>query len=121
MWQEAWLITRPLLNMADVINTTLVSENAAIGQKQFMHEHDDGSITIQTVQEVADVAEANKSAFNQFDERAGWKGDMHRVASIPMSIFYDLQRKGILNDPVAMKKWLNASENRVFRTRPGKV
>lgn len=107
--------------LSDVINSRIVSENKAIGQKQVWHDHEDGSVTIQTVQNVEDVAEENKQTFNQFDERANWKGDMHRVASIPMSIFYDLQRKGILNDPVAMKKWLNDPDNRVFRTRPGQV
>jgi hypothetical protein len=104
-----------------VINKRLVSENAAIGQKQYWHDHDDGSVTIQTVQDVEDVAESNKQSFNQVDERANWNGDMHKVASIPMAIFYDLKRKGILDDPAAMKKWLNDSDNRVFRTRPGTV
>lgn len=107
--------------MSDVINTTLVSENKAIGQKQYMHEHEDGSLTIQTTQVVDEIAEENKQTFNQFDERANWKGEMHRVASIPMSIYYDLKRKGILDDPSAMKKWLNDPDNRVFRTRPGQV
>ena len=107
--------------LSDVINSRIVSENKTIGQKQVWHDHEDGSVTIQTVQDVGDVAEENKQTFNQFDERANWKGDMHKVASIPMSIFYDLQRKGILNDPVAMKKWLNDPDNRVFRTRPGQV
>ncbi len=78
-------------------------------------------MTIQTVQDVEDVAESNKQSFNQVDERANWQGDMHKVASIPMAIFYDLKRKGILDDPAAMKKWLNDSDNRVFRTRPGTV
>jgi len=73
------------------------------------------------VQDVEDVAESNKQSFNQVDERANWQGDMHKVASIPMAIFYDLKRKGILDDPAAMKKWLNDSDNRVFRTRPGTV
>lgn len=107
--------------MADVTNTRLISENKEIGQKQYWHDHDDGSVTVETVQTVDGVAEANKQNFNQFDERAGWKGDMHKVASIPMSIFYDLKRKGILDDPAAMKRWLNDPDNRVFRTRPGTV
>jgi hypothetical protein len=107
--------------MTDVINSRIVSESAAIGQKQVWHDHSDGSVTIQTIQNVDGVAEANKQVFNQFDERSNWNGEMHRVASIPMSIFYDLKRKGILDDPAAMKKWLNDSENRVFRTRPGQV
>lgn len=107
--------------MADVINSRLISENAEIGQKQYWHDHEDGSVTVQTVQDVSEFAEANKQQFNQFDERASWSGDMHRVASIPMSVYYDLKRKGILDDQAAMKKWLNDPDNRVFRTRPGQV
>jgi hypothetical protein len=99
----------------------LISENAEAGIKQYWHEHDDGSVTLQTTQIVDDVLEANKGSFNQVDERAGWKGDMHRVASIPMSLYYDLKAKGILDDQVALKKWLNDPNNRYFRTRPGVV
>lgn len=107
--------------MSDVIDTRIVSENRAIGQHQKMHFHEDGGITIETVQDITDVAEANKAMYNQFDERTNWKGDMHKVASIPMAIYYDLKAKGILDDPVAMKAWLNNPDNRVFRTRPGQV
>ena len=107
--------------MSDVIGKRLISENKEIGQKQYWVDHDDGSVTLQTVQDVGELAEANKQNFNQFDERAGWKGDMHRVASIPMSIYYDLKRKGILDDQAALKKWLNDADNRVFRTRPGQI
>jgi hypothetical protein len=38
-----------------------------------------------------------------------------------MYIYYDLQRRGILQDEKRLKAWLNDPENRVFRTRPGKV
>ena len=99
----------------------LISQNDAIGQRQYWHEDDEGNVTIQTQQDITAVVEANKATFNQVDERAGWKGEMHRVASIPMSVFYDLKSKGIIDDPIALKKWLNSGENAVFRTRPGRV
>ena len=103
------------------MDSRILSKNAEAGITQLWHEHDDGSVTIETKQDLTDVTEDNKRTFNQIDERAGWAGDMHRVASIPMSIYYELQRKGIINDPTAMKKWLNDPDNRVFRTRPGTV
>ena len=81
----------------------LVSQNDLIGQKQYWHEDDEGNVTLQTVQDVTDVVEQNKTIFNQVDERANWKGDMHKVASIPMSIYYDLKAKGILDDQAALK------------------
>jgi len=102
-------------------DTRIISHNADAKITQYWHEHEDGSVTLETIQDVTDIAEANKQVFNQFDERSNWKGDMHKVASIPMSVYYDLKRKGILDDPAAMKRWLNSSENQVFRTRPGKV
>jgi hypothetical protein len=55
------------------------------------------------------------------DERAGWKGEFHRVASIPMSLYVQLRAEGKLDDQEYMKRWLNSSENQFFRTRPGKV
>lgn len=50
-----------------------------------------------------------------------WKGDMHKVASIPMVVYHELQQKGIDRDQAEMKRWLNKAENQVFRTKPGKV
>jgi hypothetical protein len=46
---------------------------------------------------------------------------MSRVASIPLTVYYDLKQKGILDDQTAMKKWLNDPDNELFRTRKGKV
>jgi hypothetical protein len=41
------------------------------------------------------------------------------VASIPLSVYYELKRQGIADDPKALRKWLNQSENQAFRTREG--
>ena len=103
------------------MDSRILSQNAEAGITQLWHDHDDGSVTIETKQDLTDVAEDNKRTFNQIDSKANWAGDMHKVASIPLSIYYDLQRQGIVGDPAAMKKWLNDPNNRVFRTRPGQV
>ena len=107
--------------MSDILDSRVISTNEAIGQVQKMHFHEDGGLTIETIQDITDVVEANKALYNLYDERSNWRGDMHKVASLPMSVYYDLKNKGILEDPVAMKKWLNNPENVVFRTRPGQV
>ncbi len=107
--------------MSDIVDSRIISTNATIGQVQKMHFHEDGGITLETQQDVSAIVEANKAAYNQVDERANWKGDMHRVGSVPMSIYYDLKRRGILDDQAALKRWLNDPENQVFRTRPGRV
>lgn len=55
----------------------------------------------------------------------GWKGDYHRIASVPMQLLYDENlglNKAILNgDDKYISRWLNDSDNRAFRTREGNV
>lgn len=88
-----------------------------------IHHYDpvtDGSV-IETRHDVTALVEMNKALANGVDERAGWKGDLHRVASIPMALFYSLKADGVIDDPKRMKAWLNSSDNRVFRTRPGRI
>lgn len=85
----------------------------------FDYDEDTDTFGIHTEQNVMPAVEANKQLFN--DAPTNWRGDMHLVASIPMSIYFDLKQKGIADDDAAMKRWLNSSENQVFRTRPGIV
>ncbi len=71
---------------------------------------------IQTVQDTTDIVEMNKLEFNEAPTR--W-GEWTKVASIPLSIYFDLKKKGIADDEDALKRWLNDSDNLAFRTRPG--
>ena len=81
-----------------------------------------GDISLETSQDVTGLIEHTKGDFNQIDERANWKGDVHKVASIPLSIYNDLAKKSNnFKDQRAIRKWLNDPDNRVFRTRPGRV
>lgn len=83
---------------------------------------DDDRIIRETIQDSTAIVEANHALYTHFDERSNWKGDgEHRVASIPLSIFFKLKADGIVDDPVRFKRWLNDSENQAFRTRPGRV
>jgi len=92
------------------------------GVKKLWHYNSDtDQAVIETIVDATDVVEENKAQFNQMDEHSTWKGDMHRVASIPISLYYDLKAKGIADDPARMKAWLNDPDNRFFRTRPGRV
>lgn len=95
--------------------------NADLGIKRIWHYNDEtDEATIQTQQDVTDIIEENKQEFNQVDERARW-GEFSRVASIPLSLYYELKKEGKLEDQAYMKRWLNDPENRHFRTRPGEV
>lgn len=89
------------------------------GITRYWHLKDTGEFVIETEQKI-NVDQANLRARNATDKHTKW-GDVSRVASIPLSIYYDLKRRGITDDPKAMKRWLNDPDNRAFRTREGTV
>jgi hypothetical protein len=88
----------------------------------FHHDESTGLSTIETQQDVTALVELNKAEFSMYDERTPMGGDgLVRVASIPNCILAGLQRRGITDDKDKFMAWLNAPENRFFRTRPGTV
>jgi len=91
--------------------------DSATGITRYWHVKDNGEYVIETEQRL-DVDESNTRQRNMTDKRTAW-GDVNKVASIPLSVYYRLKREGIADDPAALKKWLNNSDNRVFRTREG--
>lgn len=104
------------------MHSKLFDVDPLTGAKKIWHYNGDtDEAVIETVVDATAIVEENKAQYNQIDERAGWQGDMHRVASIPMALYYELKAKGIADDPARMKAWLNDPENRFFRTRPGRV
>lgn len=95
--------------------------------KQLFHWNEsDESGYIETLQDVTDIVEANKGIFNLYDERTGWKGDQHLVGRIPLPLYFQLKQEGAIDpngdcaDP-RLLKWLGNSENKAWRTRPGKL
>lgn len=91
----------------------------------FHYDHSDDSVTIERVSDVEPILEASKRKFN--DAPSNWKGDVHHIAEIPMVIVEQLIKQGILYGPGRVrdmdrfKAWLNDRDNRMFRTRPGRV
>jgi len=92
----------------------------------FYYDHANDTFTIETRENVTPLIEENK-AFMSDAGGNGWKGDLHRVASIPFTVLPQLEKLGIMTsggrilDAKRLKKWLNDSENNVFRTRPGRI
>ena len=96
----------------------LFDRDPQLGITKYWHVKDNGEYVVETVQDVTGIAEYNKRSYNNTDKK--WN-DLNKVASIPLSVYYDLKRKGIADDPVALKKWMNDSVNQVFRTRQGRL
>jgi len=80
----------------------------------------DDQIVIATSQDVTSIVEANKRSANAIDKHHK-HGEWSKVASIPLSTYYQLKEQGIVDDPVRFKRWLNDSDNKYFRTRGGTV
>lgn len=82
----------------------------------------DQKFYIEEKMDVEPLIDYAKASYNGFDERARWGNDpLHHVAALPPVIYADLQKKGILDDPDRLKAWLNDRDNRMFRTRPGRL
>jgi hypothetical protein len=97
----------------------LINDDAFTGVKTYYnYDADKDEAIISKEQDISGIIEANKAEFNAAPER--W-GEWTKVGSIPLSVYYELERQGILNDQKAMAKWLNDPDNRAFRTRPGTI
>jgi hypothetical protein len=106
---------------SDVIESDPISKISTI----FHPTADGDKYIIEERQDAEDVVEANKYLYNQFDQRATFKGDgLHRVANIPLVVLMDCYKKGLFRGATLTKEdkaWLNDKDNQYFRTRPGSL
>lgn len=95
----------------------------ATGRTVWQSQDDAGNPVFRVDTPVAASLDENAAARNAAPD--GWKGDWHRIASVPMSLLYD--RNVGLNvaiqqgDDAHLKRWLNCSDNRGWRTKEGRV
>lgn len=89
------------------------------GFRRYAHLDHAGNLTHETKQDVTEIVDGNRAMYR--GHPGGWKGDMHRVARIPLSIYWKLYQEGVIQDDEKFRRWLNDPENAAFRTRPGKV
>lgn len=100
----------------------ILSHDPEFGITQWFIPSSDGKeFTIQTTQNVNGIIEQNKKAYTKFDERSNWKGSWHKVASVPLDMFFRLKKQGVFQDEAKTKRFLNDPDNRFLRTRPGRV
>lgn len=97
----------------------LITADPEAGYYEYLH-YDDATDESRLVreQDVSPILEDARDLRKGFDEKSNWKGDWHRVASIPLSVYYDLPDEIRLN-PKALLKWLEQSDNSIFKTRTG--
>lgn len=101
------------------MSTRFFDRDPVLGTTKFFHyddDTDDGSFTIETVQDVTAAVEANKALANA--ETHDRFSEFRRVASIPLALFYTPEMQKIVQDEPAFRKWLDERDNRVFRVDP---
>jgi hypothetical protein len=104
----------------------LVSWNPQSGVQTWVKStvHPDGLIE-QIFRYDTPINEANLAVNQEQSALAGdsWKGDWHHIGAVPAGFaFHGYLGEAIQNDDAsAMKKWLNDSDNRKFRTKEGTV
>ena len=88
--------------------------------KELWHIYQDGVHIFETREQVTDVVEANKVDYN---EGMGQRfGEGQKVASIPLHHYYaNLDEAAGQDDWGYISKWLNNSDNRAWRTFPGRL
>jgi hypothetical protein len=93
--------------------------------RQFHADADGKEFTIVNEQNVTELLRQNRRAANDAGRH---QGEWHRVASIPLVIYYGPADPEDPNGPRVcdlppedFKRWLNDPDRRAFRTRPGRV
>lgn len=83
-------------------------------------DYQDGNLMFRHCEEVTPVLDQNKAEQNDGD---GYTKDrtMRKIASLPMTVYCDLVRRGIMDDEKALRRWLRDPDNRYFRTSGGKI
>ena len=90
------------------------------GRQVWVIHNDDGSMTFRTDYPVQPTIDENTAMRNLASN--SWAGDYHKVASIPLNVYYDQLADAAKQDDMKyLSKWLNDSDNRAWRTKDGNV
>jgi hypothetical protein len=93
-------------------------------QRVFVGADDGRSFQLVTQQDVEGIVEDAKYNYNITSHKRVKKfgNDFATLAAqIPLTLYWDLVRKGIADDDAAMKKWMNDPDNKFFRLQNGTV
>lgn len=99
-----------------------LSRDPLAGTETIFHWSPEGRIIIQKRQRVDPILEMNRAQRVLTDRHTPWGNQLARtVASLPVSTYWDLKQRGIIDDPKRFKAWINDSANEAFRTRVGLI
>jgi xylose isomerase len=96
------------------------------GSVTTFHDADDGGVVIAKEQNIDALIDANREEYNNADSKWSENALENRVARVPLAVFDQLQKEGITRgftilDQKRFKAWLNNPDNKVFRTKAGRI
>jgi len=106
-------------------DSVLLDTDPLTGRVRRFHALPDETFAITSAVDVEPVIEQNKDVASLQGTR--WKDNENWVASIPMGIYMGLLKQwrtqglSYAERQKALKRWLNASENRLFRVKAGRL
>jgi hypothetical protein len=104
-----------------MIETRFFDRDPLTGTTTLYHyDHADDTFHFEDIRDDQALIDANRRQHNDKTD-ANWKGDMHKVASLPLAVWFKLKKEGIIGDKIAFRRWLNDPDNAAYRTRPGRV
>lgn len=99
----------------------ILDADAVSGQfSTFEYDAGEDAYVIRHGQTLDKLIDANKADYND-DKKRMTDGLGQKVASIPLHIYFELRKQGIVQDRKAFKRWLNDPDNLYFRTAPGRI
>lgn len=97
---------------------TLFDHDFQMKRTVWSRQNADGSTTYRTDYAVDDTIEANTAMRNSASK--GWAGDYHKIASVPLGVYYDKLDAAVRQDDAKfVQRFLNDSDNRAWRTKDG--
>lgn len=98
---------------------TLMEFDAKLGRSVWV-KFDGEKTVVRTDYLVDDTIARNAELRNEAG--SGWQGDWHRIASVPLNVYYDqLHAAEQQGDDKYVSRWLNDGDNRAWRTKGGQV
>lgn len=69
---------------------------------------------------ITNLTDQNAAVRNSAEK--AWRGDWHRVASIPLNVYFDKLAPAVQqSDDGYIRRFLNDSDNRAWRTKEGRL
>lgn len=106
-----------------MLDKRLFNDGSANGgmKEWFVFDTDTDRVQMVAEQDVGDLTDLNVKVQNEVFQRSMKWGDIARVATIPMALYNQWLLDKRTEDQGWLKRWLNNSDNRLFRTRLGRV